>query len=231
MNRGARNWLIAVLSGLTACGAWAADDPLAATLARMDRAAVGFTGITADFRKVDHTAVIQEDSSNSGSFLLKRPKPRDVHVLWDIKEPDKSQVSVDTKEAIVYHPLTKVETVYNLSSYKSVVNQFLVLGFGSTSKELESSYTIKAGGAEMVGAEKTMRLELTPKSEEVRKYFSKVELWISDANGLPVQQKLTEPNGDYHLATYSHMLINPRLPESALKLNLPKDVVVEYPQK
>ena len=56
-------------------------------------------------------------------------------------------------------------------------------------------------------------------------------LWISDATGYPVQQKFFQSGGDYHFVTYSDLKINPDLPDSALKLKLPKGVKREFPQK
>ncbi|MBZ5575233.1 MAG: outer membrane lipoprotein carrier protein LolA [Acidobacteriia bacterium] len=232
MNRVASHWLgKAVLASVAAMSASAADSSLQGTFARMDRAAAGFTGISANFRKVAHTAVLNEDSTDTGIFLLKRPKAHEVLVLWDIKEPDAEKVAIDTRKVEIYHPVANVVQEYRLGEYKSMVDQFLLLGFGSTSEDLQSGYAISAGGAETVGTDKTMRLELIPKSPEILKYFKKIELWISDATGVPVQQKLTEPSGDTHVATYSNIMINPNLPDSAVKLNLPKGVKREYPQK
>jgi outer membrane lipoprotein-sorting protein len=76
-----------------------------------------------------------------------------------------------------------------------------------------------------------MRLELIPKSREVAQQFPKIELWISEATGYPVQQKLYQTGGDYMLVTYSDVVINPSLPDSAFKLNAPKGVKRVSPGK
>jgi outer membrane lipoprotein-sorting protein len=85
-------------------------------------------------------------------------------------------------------------------------------------------------GEDAIGGEKADRLELIPKSKEVLQHLIKFELWISAA-GYPIQQKFYFPGGDYQLATYSDVKINPEISESALKLHLPKNVKREYPQK
>jgi outer membrane lipoprotein-sorting protein len=69
-----------------------------------------------------------------------------------------------------------------------------------------------------------VRIELIPKAREVLQQFPKIELWISEATGYPVQQKLYQTGGDYMLITYSDVVINPNLPDSAFKLNVPKGV-------
>jgi outer membrane lipoprotein-sorting protein len=61
--------------------------------------------------------------------------------------------------------------------------------------------------------------------------FPKFELWISDETGISVQQKMYQRGGDYSLATYTNMKINQNLPDSAVKLNLPKGVQHEHIQR
>ena len=61
-------------------------------------------------------------------------------------------------------------------------------------------------------------------------HLKKADLWIGD-DGLPVQQRfVTSASGDFMLVTYSNLIKNPSVPDSALKLNLPKGVKTEHPQ-
>ena len=85
-------------------------------------------------------------------------------------------------------------------------------------------------GPDTVGGQKTQLLELIPKSKEVLQHLRKFEMWVAE-NGYPIQQKFYLTGGDYLVATYSDMKVNPDLPDSSLKLNLPKNVKREYPQK
>lgn len=75
------------------------------------------------------------------------------------------------------------------------------------------------------------RIELRPKSAEATKYFTLMELWISDETAYPVQEKLTQPSKDYVLVVYSGLTINPPLKNSDFDLHLPKDVETIRPQK
>jgi outer membrane lipoprotein-sorting protein len=226
------------LTGWLLLGAWAggiasaAPDLLQETFARMDRAAVGFKGLSSDLRKDSYNAVINDSTIDSGALLLKRPKPHDIRMLFAVKEPDPKTIAVNGRKAQIYYPKANTVEEYDLGKYKSMVDQFLLLGFGNTSAELLSSYSVMLGGPDTVGNQKATRLVLIPKSKEMLKNLTKVELWISDATGMPVQQKFYWPNsGDYMLATYTNMKINPNLPESAVTLIVPKDVTRVYPQK
>jgi outer membrane lipoprotein-sorting protein len=209
----------------------AADNPLAATMARMDKAAATFRGLSANVRKVSHTAVINEDTVDTGTILVRRPKPREQRVRIDFEPPNTKQIAISGRTAQIYYPKTNSVEEYDLGKYKGMVDQFLLLGFGSNSRELESAYSIRLGGPENVAGQKATKIELIPKSADILVYLKRVDLWISDDMGIAVQQKLYEPGGDYLLASYTNVKLNPEISDSALKLNLPKDVHREYPQK
>jgi outer membrane lipoprotein-sorting protein len=111
-----------------------------------------------------------------------------------------------------------------------LLDEFFLIGFGTSRADLQASYNLRLVGSDTIGGQKTDRLELIPKSKEVLQHLTRLEIWVA-GNGYPVQQKFYEPAGDYMVFTYSDMKINPELAESALKLHLPKNVKHEYPQK
>lgn len=213
-------------------GALAADNSLQAVFTRMDQASVKFKGLRADTKKLSHTAVINEDSIDTGTIVVKVPKPHELRMLIDFQQPDAKKVRVDGTKVEIYYPKTNIVQEIDLGkNHRSQMEQFLRLGFGSNSKDLLDAYSVKLGGPEPVAGEATTRIELIPKSKDLLAQFPKFELWISDQTGISVQQKMYQPGGDYSLATYTNMQVNPNLPDSAVSLNLPKGVTREYPQK
>jgi outer membrane lipoprotein-sorting protein len=110
------------------------------------------------------------------------------------------------------------------------VDQFLLVGFGS-GRDLKSSYAVKYAGEETIAGQRAHKLELIPEAASIKDKLRRVDLWISDSDAHPVQQRFLQPSGDYYLVTYSGVKVNPALTEDALKLNLPKGVKREYPQK
>jgi outer membrane lipoprotein-sorting protein len=204
--------------------AFAADD-LAAVFARMDQAAPKFKGMRAEMKKVSHTAAINVDETDLGSIVVKVPKPHEFHMLIDFQQPDKKAVEIAGTTVQMYYPKTNEVQIYNFGKgHKAEVEQFLKLGFGSTSKELRDAYTVTYGGPDTVAGEKATRIVLVPKSADLAAQFPKFELWISDATGISIQQKVYEQGGNYSIATYSNMKLDPNIPDSAVKLNLPKGV-------
>ena len=213
--------LFAALSGN------AAGQTLDELLARMDQNAMTFKSMSAKLRYVSYVAVIQENTVSTGTLTMKRSR-REAMVLVDFTAPDRKTVAVAGSKVEIYLP--KLQTVEEYDLGKSV-EKYLALGFGASGKELKADYTLQELGAETANGQKAMRLELIPKSKEVLKQLPRIELWISAATGYPVQEKLHQTGGDYMLATYSDVVINPRLPDSAFKLNLPKGVKREFPGK
>jgi outer membrane lipoprotein-sorting protein len=132
----------------------------------------------------------------------------------------------------IYYPKSNTVQEIDLGkSHKGMVESFVLLGFGSNSRDLQSAYTVRLLGAETVARQNTAHLELIPKSKEVADKFPKFELWIADESGIAVQQKMYETGGkDYSVATYTNMLVGP-VSEADVKMNLPKGVIREYPQR
>jgi len=208
---------------------FAAEGPLESTLTRMDHAAASLKDLTADLSRTHHTAVINEDMVDSGTILIKQTRPHELLMRFDILQPDPRQVAVDSRRAEMYLPKSQIIQVYEIGKYKKLADLILLLGFGTNSRDLAASYTIRMGGEEVIENQKTTRLSLLPKSEET--HLKSVDLWISDATGLPVRQKLYWPGGDFDVANYTNVRTNLNLPDAAVRLDAPKGVKREYPQK
>jgi len=214
---------------LTTC---IAADQLLQTLAKMEALAASFRGLRADVKMASYTAVIQQTDSSSGTVVVRRPKSKDPQAKWIVKEPEPKQFSFLGRVADVYNPKTNIDDTYDVDKkYGGAVNEYMLLGFGASPKDLQKYYTIALGGPETVEGKKTTRIELTPIKPDTTLHMIKAELWISDESGLAVQQKLNYAGGNYTLATYSNMLLDPNIPESAVQLDLPPNVKHEHPLK
>lgn len=206
-------------------GAPQAGSSLEETFGRMDKAAAAFKGLTADIRQLSHTDVVSKDDVEEGTLIAKRIKPKDTRFLVQMKSPDPKSYSVGEGRLRIFNAKTQEAQEADLGKSKDLVNQFMLLAFGSNSSELKSAYTIKLGGPEMVNDEKTTRIEMTPKSADTLKYIKRCDMWVSD-KGVAIQQKFFETGGDYVLTTYTNMVFNPPIPDSALKLEIPKGVKI-----
>jgi hypothetical protein len=99
---------------------------------------------------------------------------------------------------------------------------------------LTRDYALRITGEDTIKGQKVKILEMLPKSAEVRNLVTKIELWIPDAPAAPypIRDKIYEKTpGDYRIATYSELQINPKISPDALKLKLPARVQIISPQK
>ena len=210
-------------------GAMAADTSLDAVFARIDKAAATFKGLTADMKRIHHTELVNADEVDEGAITVKKFKPGDIRILIKFDKPEPKVVMIGGGKAQIYTPKTNDVQEFDVKQHKNLINELLLLGFGASSNDLKSSYTITLGGPDTVNGTPTTRIELVPKNEEIRHTIKKCELWIPE-NGVPVQQKFYETGGDYQIATYSHIVLNPNIPDAAVKLDLPKGVKVSKVQ-
>jgi outer membrane lipoprotein-sorting protein len=218
-----RLMLLCVTIAATPFGAPAADRTLPETLAKMDEAAARFKGFSANMEHLSHFDVIHEEEMESGVILMKRPKPKDVHIRIELQKPEPKVVVTDSTKVEVYYPRSGQIDKFELGRRRSLVDMFVAQGFGGTSADMAKDYSVKLGGAEIVAGENATRLELVPKSDVMLEQYKRVDLWISDKSGYTLQQKFYERNGkDYHVITYTNVKINPEIPDSAFKLEVPK---------
>jgi outer membrane lipoprotein-sorting protein len=204
---------------------------LDAVLARMDQNAATFKSASATITQTTHNAALDLDTTDTGTMLLKRPGPHDLRLLVSFTGKDAKSIALQGQKADIYLPKAKTVQEYDLGKNRDLFDQYFLLGLGTSGKDLTSSYDVSLGGPDTVKGQKTTRLQLVPKSKEALTHFRKVDLWVSDDTGNVVQQKLYLPSGDYYLVTYDNLKVNPKISDSALKLNLPKGVQTVYPGK
>jgi len=214
--------LVAAAAAMAPLGAAAADRSLAETLAKMDESAAKFRALSANVAYVSHMEAIHEEDSASGTILVKRPKQKDLHVKMSFDKPDPKVAVTDGNKVQVYYPRSGEVQTIELGHRRSMVDMILALGFGGSSRELQNAYSVKLGGAETVGGESATRLELVPKAQDMLAEWRKIDLWISDKSGYTLQQKFYENGRDYTLITYTNVRLNPELPDSDFKLDVPR---------
>jgi outer membrane lipoprotein-sorting protein len=194
-------------------------------LAHMDKAAADFKSMTAKVTYVTHTDVLNENDTETGTVTMK-VQGGEVQGRVDFTAPDLKFVTFEKRKLQEYLPKIKTLRIYDLEKHGEQLDSFLRLGFGTSGIELAKDYDVTVLGTE----EGATRLQLKPKAADLRQYVSKVELWIPEqGDPYPMREKIYEPSGDYRLATYSDLKINPPLKPDALRLELPAGVKTEHP--
>ena len=205
-------------------------EPLADVLARMDRSAQTFHALGAKMHRVQFTAVLNESSAMDGMLRLKRANKSTIGIV-EFLPPDPRTVYVSGKKIEVYYPKANTVEEYDASKYVANIDQFLLLGFGTTAAELMKFYALKVTGTETVAGKMCTRIELTPTTPQTKTLIAKIELWVPEGEANPIREKVTEPSKNYELVDYSEIQLNPPLPDSAFELHLPAGVKKVNPQK
>lgn len=231
----------AAILGLALAPTLPAAVDLQTLLRNMDAAAAKFQGLQAHVEWVKYTAVVDIKSAEEGKILARRNKDRSVDVMIEFErrrdgaappQPYNYFVSVNGTKAQIYRPRIATVEEYDVSKSKDILDQVLLLGFGTAGRYLEDNYKITLQGEEAAAGEETVKIELIPKSEELLKKIPRLEMWVSKSKWHPVQEKLYEVNsGDYRLHTYTGIVFNPPQKDSQFRIKLPGNVKRVTPQK
>jgi outer membrane lipoprotein-sorting protein len=214
--------LIAVLCALLGAVKLPAEN-LEIILAHMDEAAPAFKAAAADIQLTTFTKVIGDKTVENGTFKMQRLKDKGTRVMIDFSNEKDARV-IFFSGKIVRMYLTKAKLYQDFDVGKSdALNEFLLLGFGSSGKELTDSYEISISGTENIAGQETTKLVLLPKSAKAKEKLSKVAVWIPVGGANPIQQQFYYPSGNYQLVLYSNLKLNPpikvefKLPAGAKK--------------
>ncbi len=215
---------------LIACAALVRADSLEEILKRMDQSAKTFQNFTAKFKQTEYTDILKQSDESAGEIRIKRNKSS-LTGLVIFNAPENRVVSFSGGTAQIYYPNARTVEIYDAGKYRGEMDRWLSLGFGTSSAELRQGYDIKAVGTEKIGSKNTTRLQLTPRSPELKKLVATVDLWIPEGDSHPIREKVVTPSKDYRLFDYSDLKINQSLPNSDFELKVPPGVRKTYPGK
>lgn len=213
----------AVLSMFMIAACFAAADPLDPVFASIDTAAKTFKSVSASISDTEHTALVDTDDTQLGTFKLLKSKDG-IHMK--VAYEGAQTMAYDPHAGRIYNPKTKVVDELDLNKQQQQeATQFLTLGFGATSAELKSAYDISYVGEDKIGDQATTHLRLIPKAADLKKSLKQADLWYGQ-NGIVVQQKFLKPSGDYKLVKYSNVQLG-GVTDKDVELQLPKGVTVQ----
>ncbi|MBI1939897.1 MAG: outer membrane lipoprotein carrier protein LolA [Acidobacteria bacterium] len=234
MSLASRQWWVSL--GMAAAVLWlavlaASADPrarkgkmppdLAEILSRMDESASRLRTLSANLEYTKVTVLVDDKSTETGRIFYRKSK--NPQILIEIQKPEAKSILFNKNKAEIFYPKINQVQEYDLTDHSGILQQFLLLGFGTQSGELKKSYALKLVGEEVLDGDTTAIVELTPLKENVAAQLSKIHLWVSEESWLPVQQKFFQPGGDYFIARYTQVRVNRRLPSSTFEIPAAKD--------
>jgi outer membrane lipoprotein-sorting protein len=200
---------------------------LEATLKQLDSEARNFHSLTADIERTKVTVVVNDKSSEFGKIFVRR----DDKMRIEITAPDPKTILRSGNDLFLYNPKIKQVEEYDLGKHRALVDQFLLLGFGTSGSDLQKGYAVNMLGEESIDKHQVVKLELTPKSDDAKKQVSKIDIWLDESTWLPDQQQVFETgSGDYFLIRYTNVVRNPKLSDNEFKQHWPKGATRIKPQ-
>jgi outer membrane lipoprotein-sorting protein len=197
--------------------AWTTDS----VLDMMDKSARDFHTLTADIEHIKYTDVVKDTSTESGKLYVRR----DEKMRIEFTKPDPRTILRNGDNLYVFTPKINRVEEYDLGKNREMVDQYVLLGFGTKSENVRKSYLVSLLGEREFDHKKTVMLELTPKSDQVRKQIAKIQMWIDEASWLPIQQKFFEAGSeDYLIFHYTNVMKNLKIGDGQFKQDWPKGV-------
>jgi outer membrane lipoprotein-sorting protein len=200
-------------------------------LQRMDQAAKTFRSLSADVRRTDYSALFSETNAEDGQLKMMKRAKTGVILRADFTGQNPRKIRIAGTTVQIYHPKANSVDQYDTRKFTKSADLLILVGFGTSRADLQKKYTISLGGSETIGAVKTTRIDLLPRSKEEKNFFNMIQLWIPEDKGNPIQEKILsgKESKDYNLLLYSNLKINPALPDSDFEMTLPAGVKVIKP--
>src|SRR6476620_10654983 len=100
-------------------------------LARMDKNADSFQGMTANLTQINHTEIINENETQNAVVKMKRTKEGIVGRV-DFSGPNQKILGIRERQLQMFYPKSKVVELYDVGKYGDQLDQFLLLGFSTS---------------------------------------------------------------------------------------------------
>lgn len=193
-------------------------------LKRMETHRANLRTMQSDVTMVKHDNLLGEDDTLKGVVKYIPGKNEDsMYIRIDWTKPDEKLAVIKT-DYILYRPPLKQAIIGKVGKAKNSANAGGALSFMSMSKtQLKNSYTPQYIGRETLSSGTgAVHIKLIPKTPQKYKY---AELWVDD-DGMPLQMKVVEANGDWTTVLLSGVKKNVTLNASDFKIDYPKDTKV-----
>jgi outer membrane lipoprotein-sorting protein len=190
---------------------------------KMDEIAKTFRSVETNMERTKVTVLVNDRDVASGKLYYVK-NGNDPRLKVEISKPAPQSLLIDKGKLQFYQPNIKQVQEASTAGRGKAVEQFMALGFGQSSADLQANYDVKFAGEEVLDGQKTAMLDLVPKTKS--SLIKTVRIWMDVQKGISLQVKATEPGGDYTIFKYSNIRVNSPMPGNAFDLRLPPDVKV-----
>ncbi len=220
---GAPIWTILLLLTMhvsSAPGQDRKDPDLQRVYRQMDERAKSFRSFTAKVVQKEYTAVLKEfGAPETGEFHYQRDKAGASLLRLEFISPGRKILTIKDNIATLCRPDIKQAQIKNLGKDQDLA-EYLAIGLSQSPAKLEKTFDITYKGSEILGGAPCDVLVFKPRLPKIAAYFSLMTVWYKKSNGIPIQNKKEEPNGNYVLIRFTDEKLNGNIPSSKFDQNL-----------
>jgi outer membrane lipoprotein-sorting protein len=188
-------------------------------LNKMDRNRRSLTSLRAGLTMQKYNAQLGDYDMAYGevAYISGKGTSGDVKVEW--RKPAQEFLSVLGGQYVLYRPRLNQALVGNAKSAKGNAKISGVLGFSMsmTGAQAKNQFDVEFVGEGSLDGPHVWQLKLTPRGAASYKF---AEVWVND-DGMPIQTRVTEKNGDSTLVRLTNIQRNASVPSGAFNIDLP----------
>jgi outer membrane lipoprotein-sorting protein len=155
--------------------------------------------LTASFVETTTSSLLTKPLVASGTVAVERPS----RILLHYTQPDDRTVLIDGDTMTVTWPSRSIHQVKDIGASQKRIQKYFV---DTSPKELRSNFTVTA--SEAADRPNAYLVTMVPKRKQIQEGLSRLDLWVDRTTQLMVAMKMTFPNGDTKLMTFSDVKPN-----------------------
>jgi outer membrane lipoprotein-sorting protein len=158
--------------------------------------------LTASFVETTTSSLLTKPIVASGTVAVERPS----HVALRYTEPDERVILIDGDRMTVTWPSRGIRQTKDIGAAQRRIQKYFV---DSSPEELRSHFTVTAREADDRAA--GYLVEMVPKRKQIQEGLTRLEIWIDRMSLLMSAMRMTFPNGDTKLMTFTNVKANASL--------------------
>ena len=190
---------------------------------KMDRNRRDLRSMRAGISMEKYNAQLKDSDKQTGTVIYLPGAGQNAYVRIDWQRPQQETLAVADGKYTLLRPRLKMAYVGEANSNRNKVSSVLGFGLDATKSQLSAAYDTQNVYMETLwGGVQTTHVKLVPKGGA---RYSYAELWVDD-NGMPVQTRVTERNGDSTLVRLTNIQRNARVSPQDIQIPLPAGVKI-----
>lgn len=157
------------------------------------------TTLTASFVETTTSTLLTKPLIASGSLAVERPS----RIVMRYSQPDDRVVLIDGDTLTMTWPSKHIRQTKDIGAAQKRIQKYFV---DSSPRELRSHFTIAA--REATDRPGTYLVDMVPKRKQIQEGLSRLELWVDRSTQLMAAMRMTFPNGDTKLMTFTDVKRN-----------------------